>query len=196
MKKIYLLGAGSHAKSVSDVLKSTYKDVKIVLVDNRSGAGDMQQNELSSKSEGTIFVTIGDNVVRRRVFEKFTAYKFANVVSFLSYVSLDAKLGKGIFVGNFCHVGPGAFIGDNTIINTAAVVEHDVKVGKHCHLAPNSVLAGNSSIGDMVFVGTSASVINNVTVCSDVVIGAGAVVVENITEPGTYVGCPAKMIKK
>ncbi len=196
MKRIYLLGAGSHAKSVSDVLKYTHKDIKIILVDNKPGTGDMQQNELSNKNDSLIFVTIGDNVVRRRVFEKFTDFKFANVVSGLGYVSVDAQLGKGIFIGNFCHVGPGASVGDNTIINNSAIVEHDVKIGKHCHLAPNSVLAGNSSIGDMVFVGTGASVINNVSVCSNVVIGAGAVVVENITEPGTYVGCPAKIIKK
>jgi len=34
-----------------------------------------------------------------------------------------------------------------------------------------------------------------VTVCDDVVIGAGAVVTKDITEPGTYVGNPAKKIR-
>jgi serine acetyltransferase len=33
------------------------------------------------------------------------------------------------------------------------------------------------------------------SICDDVIIGAGAVVLSNITEKGTYVGIPAKRIK-
>ena len=34
-----------------------------------------------------------------------------------------------------------------------------------------------------------------VTVCDDVVIGAGSVVTKDITEPGTYVGNPARRLR-
>ena len=34
-----------------------------------------------------------------------------------------------------------------------------------------------------------------VNICDNVVIGAGAVVTKNITEPGVYVGNPAKKIR-
>lgn len=40
-----------------------------------------------------------------------------------------------------------------------------------------------------------SSVINNLRVCADCIIGAGAVVVRNIEEPGVYVGVPSKKIK-
>ena len=33
------------------------------------------------------------------------------------------------------------------------------------------------------------------TICDNAVIGAGAVVTKDITEPGTYVGIPARKIK-
>ena len=38
-------------------------------------------------------------------------------------------------------------------------------------------------------------VINNIDICSDCMIGAGAVVVKNIDKSGTYVGVPAKLKK-
>jgi acetyltransferase-like isoleucine patch superfamily enzyme len=49
-------------------------------------------------------------------------------------------------------------------------------------------------LGDRVSVGTNATVMP-VTVCDDVVIGAGAVVTKDITEPGTYVGNPARRLR-
>ena len=33
---------------------------------------------------------------------------------------------------------------------------------------------------------------NNVDICSNCMIGAGAVVIKDITESGTYIGVPAK----
>ena len=40
-----------------------------------------------------------------------------------------------------------------------------------------------------------ASIINNTVVAEDVVIGAGATVLNDLDEEGVYVGVPAKRIK-
>jgi acetyltransferase-like isoleucine patch superfamily enzyme len=47
-------------------------------------------------------------------------------------------------------------------------------------------------MGDRVFIGAGAALRNGVRIASDVVIGAGAAVVGNIDEPGTYIGVPAR----
>jgi acetyltransferase-like isoleucine patch superfamily enzyme len=49
-------------------------------------------------------------------------------------------------------------------------------------------------IGDRVSVGTNATILP-VTICSNVVIGAGAVVTKNIDKPGIYAGNPAHLLK-
>jgi len=50
-------------------------------------------------------------------------------------------------------------------------------------------------IGDRVYIGSNATILP-VTICSDVVIGAGAVVTRDILAPGTYAGNPARPISR
>jgi serine acetyltransferase len=46
-----------------------------------------------------------------------------------------------------------------------------------------------------VTIGTNAAVLPGINICDNVIIGAGAVVNKDITDPGTYVGVPARKIK-
>ena len=52
----------------------------------------------------------------------------------------------------------------------------------------------STSIGNRVSIGTNATILP-VTICDDVVVGAGSVVTKDITEPGTYAGNPARRLK-
>ena len=67
-------------------------------------------------------------------------------------------------------------------------------VGDHSHIAPHATICGRSRIGNNVFCGASSTVIDKINICDDVVIGAGAVVINDIIESGTYIGVPAKRI--
>ena len=48
----------------------------------------------------------------------------------------------------------------------------------------------STKIGNKVSIGSNATILP-VTICDDVVIGAGAVVTKDILEPGIYAGNPA-----
>ena len=50
-------------------------------------------------------------------------------------------------------------------------------------------------MGDETWIGAGATVSNNISICSEVMIGAGAVIVKDVKESGIYVGCPSKKIK-
>ena len=50
---------------------------------------------------------------------------------------------------------------------------------------------GRTKLGNRVIVGTNATILP-VTICDDVMIGAGSVVTTDITKPGIYAGNPAK----
>ena len=49
-------------------------------------------------------------------------------------------------------------------------------------------------VATRTWLGVSASVINNIAICKECMIGAGAVVVKDINKSGTYVGVPARLL--
>ncbi len=85
--------------------------------------------------------------------------------------------------------------GSCVIVNLNATIGHDCVIGDFATISPGANISGNVTLGKRCYIGTGAAIIEGVTICDDVVIGAGAVVVKDITEPGTYVGVPAKRIK-
>ena len=56
-------------------------------------------------------------------------------------------------------------------------------------------MAGTVNVGEGTWIGAGATVSNNVNICGDCMIGAGAVVIKDIDKPGTYIGSPARKIK-
>ncbi|MBC7483353.1 MAG: N-acetyltransferase, partial [Rhizobacter sp.] len=52
-----------------------------------------------------------------------------------------------------------------------------------------------TKIGNRVSIGSNATLLP-VSICDDVVIGAGAVVTRDITEPGIYAGNPARLLRR
>src|SRR5687768_17482683 len=53
----------------------------------------------------------------------------------------------------------------------------------------------HTRLGNHVSVGTNATILP-VSICDHVVIGAGAVVTKDITEPGIYAGNPARLLRR
>ena len=80
-------------------------------------------------------------------------------------------------------------------------IHEDTKIGENCRLCQEVTVGGNkgsravATIGNNCFIGAGAKILGGITIADDVVIGANAVVVEDITEPGTtWGGIPARKI--
>ena len=73
-------------------------------------------------------------------------------------------------------------MGDGAIVNTCASVDHDCGLGDFAHVSAGVHMAGTMKIDSFTFVGVGATVIQNI--CSDCIIGAGAVVSKPIVESG------------
>ncbi|WP_425457603.1 NeuD/PglB/VioB family sugar acetyltransferase [Devosia ginsengisoli] len=140
-----------------------------------------------------VHVCIGDNAIRRRLWEdarKVGASLFT-IVHPQASIGGEADLGGGVFVAAQAVIAPRARLGEGTIVNHGAVVDHDCRVGVFCHVAPQSSLAGGVILGDGVLVGAGANVLPRVIVNRNAVVGAGAVVVKDVLGGETVVGVPA-----
>lgn len=114
------------------------------------------------------------------------------------------------FIGPFVEVQQNAVIGRRTRVQSHSFICEGVVIGEDCFIGHgvmfiNDLLgeggpAGDSAkwketiIGNRVSIGSNATILP-VSVCDEVVIGAGAVVTKNITKKGVYAGNPARLIR-
>ncbi len=71
-------------------------------------------------------------------------------------ISPFAEIGNNVQLLAGSIIGAFASVGDYSIINSGANVDHDCNIGKRSHLAPRAALAGEVVVGEDVFVGTNA----------------------------------------
>lgn len=93
--------------------------------------------------------------------------------------------------------GPGLSIAHPGLI----IVNRNSKIGENCRIQTGVTLGATNGtadapqLGNNVFLGDGCKIIGGVTIADDVAIGANAVVVKSILEPGTtWGGVPARKI--
>lgn len=207
--QIILIGGGGHCRSVIDVIEkeARFEIAGILDLKEKVGLkvlgytviGSDDDIEQLSRLYKHFFITFGQgksNTFRVEVFQLLKSLKLSLPVIYspLAHISRHASIGEGTVVMHGCIVNAGAKVGANCILNTQSLIEHDTEVGDHCHVSTKSVLNGGVIMGSNVFAGSSSVFSDHISVCSNTVFGAGTVVPKNISEPGIYVGNPARKI--
>lgn len=144
-----------------------------------------------SPHAGTI-IAIGDGAVRSKMYDHFKHLPFTNFNAGDLYGDIDMGVGNIICPGTI--LTTGITIGRHVIINLNCTIGHDCVIGDFVTISPGANISGNVTIGDLCYIGSNASIRDKITICTGVTIGAGGVVVKDITEPGVYVGNPVKKI--
>jgi len=138
--------------------------------------------------------------------------EFGKDVTVIQPVNLyGCTIGDGSFVGPFVEIQKGVKIGQRCRIQSHAFICELVTIGDECFIshgamfvndlfgtggpAENPELWRSTRLGNRVSVGTHATILP-VTICDQVVIGAGAVVTKDITVPGIYAGNPARLLRR
>lgn len=198
MNKLIIIGASGHGKVIAEIASLCgYGDI-VFLDDNRqltSCGGYPVAGVCADYASltGDFFVAIGNGAVRRRISEQLLAAgkTLAVLIHPQAAVSASAVIGGGSVVMAGAVINAEAQIGAGCIVNTCASVDHECVLGDYVHMAVGSHLCGAVTVGSRTLVGAGATVINNLHICRDCTVGAGAVVIRDITAAGTYVGVPA-----
>jgi len=123
----------------------------------------------------------------------------------------ECTLGDDVFIGPFVEIQAGVVVGPRTKVQSHSFICELVSIGADCFIGHGVVFIndlfqhgkpamGNrklwkeTKVGDNVSIGSNATILP-VSICSGSVIGAGAVVVNDIAERGIYVGNPATKIR-
>lgn len=204
---IIVLGSGGHAKVVLDVLLLQQKEVLGLTTLDRNMIdatflgfpvlGDDEALARYSPSEIRLVSALGSvesMKERKALFDKFKAlgFHFEQVIHPMAIIARNTILGEGAQVMAGAVIQPGSRIGDNTIINTRASVDHDCDIGRHVHIAPGCTLSGAVTVGDETHVGTGATVVQGMRIGGRCLVAAGAVVNRDVDGGHRVAGVPAR----
>ena len=108
----------------------------------------------------------------------------------------NITVGKNVFINACCKFQDqgGIFIGNGVLIGhnvTLATLNHDERPQFRQNIYPKPI-----KIGDNVWIGSNATILQGVTIGDGAIIGANAVVTKDVPENTIVAGVPAKIIRK
>ena len=121
------------------------------------------------------------------------------------------EIGDHSFVGPFVEIQKDVTIGKRTRVQSHSFICELVTIGDDCFIGHGVMFINDlfseggpsggdvskwkpTHIGNKVSIGSNASILP-VNIADNIVVGAGAVVTKDLTEPGIYAGNPAKKLR-
>lgn len=138
---------------------------------------------------------------------------FGERVTLIQPVNLyGCTIGDDTFIGPFTEIQRSVTIGSRCRIQSHAFICELVTIGDDCFISHGAMFINDlfelggpakgrkdlwrsTKIGNKVSIGTNTTILP-VSICDNVVVGAGAVVTKDITVPGIYVGNPARLLRR
>jgi len=189
MKKIVIFGAGGHSLVIIDLIKELNEYTIVgIYDDNKDGdfdgipiLGQIDDNIIENADE--YIIGIGDDKIRKKIYEQFSNLPWATLIHPKSIVSKNTRINEG------------------SVILAGAIIQAGVSIGKHCiinsfsSICPGVTICGNVNIGELTFIGANSTIIQRITVGNNCIVGAGSVIIKNVNNNCKIVGNPGRIIQ-
>lgn len=204
--RLYVVGAGGFGREVAWLASCLDPPADVSFLVNRpeflaSDVGGLPValvSDIFPDPHARYVVAIGDPQSRRRLVHEMERHGFVarSLVHPSVLMSDRVRVGNGAILtaGNILTVD--IEIGEHVHLNPGCTVGHDAIIGAYSTLSPGAHVSGNVRIGEGVFIGTGAVIINGTSgkpliIGDNAVVAAGACVTKDV-EPGAMVaGVPA-----
>jgi sugar O-acyltransferase (sialic acid O-acetyltransferase NeuD family) len=209
MNKIYIVGTGGFAREVLFLIDQLgdFNKVEAFLEPDHIWEDKWKDKTVMDKAvlpfsdfyvkKGAVSIGIGDPKLRELTVTQLpSATEYISLKHPSANISRWTKIGKGCVITAGCIVTSQIVINDFCQMNLNTTIGHDCYIGAFFTTAPAVNISGICTIGSRVYFGTGSATKQGITICDDVTIGMGAMVVNNINEKGIYVGIPAKKMDK
>lgn len=107
-------------------------------------------------------------------------------------IAPSALVGPGAYIQENTVIQSAASLGDNCTVHSGAMVGERNTLGNHCFVGPGAQLLGRGIYGDGVYIGANATILPDIEVGEWSTIGAGSVVTRNVPPGTTVKGVPAR----
>lgn len=204
MKKLCIFGAGGFAKEVLCLANSCGFEVEAFIDLHQGGychGLPIMDDDYFDRFKHKAVVAVGNPKVREKIVNGIILNHGEDVFETLvspNAVLLDSTIdvGYGSVICANCVLTCDIKLGPWAQLNLSTTIGHDTVTGAFFTTAPGVHISGKVNAGKGVYLGTNASVIEEINITDAVTIGAAACVTKDILESGTYVGVPAKKLEK
>jgi acetyltransferase-like isoleucine patch superfamily enzyme len=189
-------------KNMQNVLVNIPKNIKIYLVDDPDYVFTIYHNEIY-KSDSYSNPIIGRNCkIHDTVIMDVEGLK---VVTAPDGNKIQFRHTGNVIIEDNVEIGPYTVIHRGAMLST--IIKRGVKIGAKNNIAHNNIIGENTvvaagvvtngsvNIGKECWISSGALLRNGISICDNVLIGLGSVVIEDITNPGVYVGNPARFLR-
>ena len=211
MMRVAIAGAGGYGQVLREYLKDD-GDLEVVgwLDDDPKLTGTkvrglpvlgQTENLETLRSAGVtgLLGSIGNNAARIRVLRnaKEGAFSLPQFLHPNARIGSGVRLGRGVLLMDGVCTMPFVDIGDFSILSMAANVAHHTTLGEGVFVSTGTNIGAGLRICEGSFIGIGATVMTGVKrIGAWSVVGAGAVVIDDV-EPNTVVaGVPARVISR
>ena len=154
---------------------------------------------LSNYPDAYIVCAVGASKIRKMIIDKvkkmYPYAKFATLIDHTVEISNYLNIGEGSIICAHTILTVNIEVGKHVILNLDCTVGHDAILHDFVTVYPNVNISGNTEIGMCSELGTGTQIIQGKKIGANTIVGAGSVVVKDIPDSCTAVGCPAKPIK-
>lgn len=200
----FLIGAGGHATSIIDVVKSNGEIIDGVFSDydndNITGLNKIGKNQdiIKYSLNNEFMLAFGNVDARIKTVESLEnkGLNYFSSVHSSCIIGSNVSIGIGTVIMPGVIVNSGAKIGNHVIVNSGAIIEHGCIIEDHAHISPGCTICGNSTVGYGCWIGAGTTIINGVKLGKKVVAGAGSVIINDLDDGSVVVGVPAKSKRK
>lgn len=134
-------------------------------------------------------------LISHRIAHKLRYWHVPFIPRFISYLT---RIITGIEIHPGAAIGNRFFIdhGEGVVIGETAIIGDDVLIYQQVTLGGTGKESGkrHPTVGNNVIIGAGAKVLGNITIGDHVRIGAGSVVVNDVPDHSTVVGVPGRVV--
>jgi len=206
---IVIFGAGGHCRVILSIL-SYYEEFKVIGIADRGPenigeeiAGGVIKytwndfDEIYRRGTRHAVIAVGDNRERGALFLtlKNVGFNIPTIIHPTAFVEKNVRIKEGNVICMAANIGAMASVGNNCVLYTGSILDHEVELEDNVFIAPGCDIAGRVTIKEGSFIGIGSTIVEKIIIGPNATIGAGSVVIKDVPENAVVAGSPARTIK-
>lgn len=209
MKKLLIIGAGGFGREVLgyalDIPKEQRNwEIYGFLDDNPNALDgyDLEYKIVSSikeyipKKDEVFICALGEPKLKLKICREFESKgaMFISLIHPTAIIGRTSTYGNGLIMAPYSVITENICLGKYVTINIFSGFGHNSKAEDGCTLSSHCDITGYAYLEEGVFLGSHVSILPNVKIGRCTRVGAGSVVIKNVSPNVVVFGNPAKII--